>query len=170
MPRTHSLFAIAVALTACGTQKTPSARRVRAPAVQLIAAAEPAPRTDALYVYSPVGKRDPFTATPRHDGREQTLLQKWPVDQFVLKTTVTGTASPKAVIQDPDSRAWLVGIGDSVGNNSGKITSIDRDQIIVTEAIDGPNGRFDLQRLKLMFPSPGTIDRMEPVIDEPPRR
>ena len=147
----------------------PSARRAPAPvpAVESSAAAQPAPRSDALYVYSPVGKRDPFVATQRHEDREQTPLQKWSIDQFILKTTVTGTASPKAVIQDPESRAWLVSIGDYVGNKWGKVTSIESNQIVVTENIGDGLLR---QPLKLMFPSPGTIDGRDHMIDVPPRK
>jgi Tfp pilus assembly protein PilP len=172
MPRIHPLCAILIAVTACGTQKMPSARRAPAPvpAVESSAAAQPAPRSDALYVYSPVGKRDPFVATQRHEDREQTPLQKWSIDQFILKTTVTGTASPKAVIQDPDSGAWLVSIGDYVGNKWGKVTSIESDQIVVTENIGDANGRLHRQPLKLMLPSPGNIDGREHMIDVPARK
>jgi Tfp pilus assembly protein PilP len=173
MPRIHQLCAIAIAVTACGSQNTPSARRTRAP----VAAAQSSPRTaaqpardDALYVYSPVGKRDPFVATQRHDDRELMPLQKWPTDQFILQTTVTGTASPNAVIQDPDSRAWLISIGDYVGNKWGRVTSIESDQIVVTESIADGLGRLHRQPLKLMLPSPGTIVGRDQVIYTPPRK
>jgi Tfp pilus assembly protein PilP len=172
MPRIHSLCAIVIAVTACGTQKMPSARRARAPvpAVESSAAAQPAPRSDALYVYLPVGKRDPFVATQRHEDREETPLQKWSIEQFILKTTVTGTASPKAVIQDPDSRAWLISIGDYVGNKWGKVTSIEADQIVVTENIGDAVGRLHRQPLKLVLPSQGSVDGRDHMIDVPPRK
>jgi Tfp pilus assembly protein PilP len=172
MPRIHTLFAaIAIAVTACGTQQTPPARRTPAPvaAVEPRAAVQPAPGTDALYVYSPVDKRDPFKAPKlRQDDRPPTPLWEWPVDQFSLKITVTGTASPTAVIQDPGSRAWLVRIGDYVGNNSGKVTSIERDRMFVTEIIEGAGGRLFRKLLKLEIESPGNIERQDHMIDLPP--
>jgi hypothetical protein len=168
MPRIHGLFAaIAIAVTACGTQKTPPARRTPASAVDLRAAAQPAPPTDALYVYSPVGKRDPFRGL-RQDKPALSPLRSRPVDQFNLKITVTGTASPRAVVQDPESRAWLVRIGDYVGNNAGKVRSIARDQIDFTETIVGAHARLYPQPIKLELKSPGNIERQEHMIDVPP--
>ena len=63
MPRILTLFAIAISVAACGTRHTPAAPPppVRLATVDLTSASQSAPRTDALYVYSPVGKRDPFT-------------------------------------------------------------------------------------------------------------
>src|SRR5205823_11402964 len=121
---------------------------------------------DALYVYSPVGRRDPFMAPHQAAGKPM----RWSVDQFRLKFTVTGTASPRAVIEDPDSRAWLVRIGDYVGNNWGKVTSIERDQIIVTETIGGPQGYLYPQPIKLSLASPGSTEHQDHVIDVPPRK
>jgi len=170
MLRISTYFAIAVAVAACGTQKTPPRRApVRVPAVDLAASApQAAPTTDALYVYLPVGKRDPFMSHQQKAPGRTTRLQQWPVDQFSLKGTVTGIASPSAVILAPDSRAWLVRIGDYVGNNEGKVTSIDRDQIVVTETIGGPYGNLYPQPIKLDLSSPGSIENLEPVIGKPP--
>jgi len=169
MPRILTLFAIAISVAACGTRHTPAARPppVRLATVDLTSASQSAPRTDALYVYSPVGKRDPFMTA--HLGGT-TPIQQWPVDQFSLKGTVTGTASPSAVLLAPDSRAWLVRIGDYVGNNWGKVTSIERDQIVVTETIGGPQGYLYPQPIKLSLASPCSTEHQDHVIDVPPRK
>src|SRR5436305_995393 len=111
------------------------------------------------------GKRDPFMTA--HLGGT-TPIQQWPVDQFSLKGTVTGTASPSAVLLAPDSRAWLVRIGDYVGNNWGKVTSIERDQIVVTETIGGPQGYLYPQPIKLSLASPGSPEHQDHGSDVPP--
>ncbi|MFL5394559.1 MAG: pilus assembly protein PilP, partial [Myxococcales bacterium] len=94
--------------------------------------------------------------------------QHWPVDQFDLKFTVTGTASPKAVLAAPDTRAWLVGIGDYVGSSWGKITAIEQNRVVVTESIEGPGGTVYLRAIDLVLPPPGSAEPEHHMIDMPP--
>ncbi|MFL5404931.1 MAG: pilus assembly protein PilP, partial [Myxococcales bacterium] len=169
MSPTYFLAAIVVA--GCGDPK-PRARHTP-PAVsdvQLTGAAPTVPRAEALYVYSPAGKRDPFRSysRPRGDDGGLTPLQKWATDQFNLKFTVTGTASPKAVLTAPDSRAWLVGMGDYVGNSWGKVTAIERDRVVVTESIEGPGGTLYPRAINLELPPPGNAEPEHHMIDMPP--
>jgi Tfp pilus assembly protein PilP len=168
MSRSYLLVAIVAA--ACGDRKASPRHTPPAVAeVQLTAAAPAAPGPDPLYFYSPVNKRDPFRSDlhPR-DGRELTDIQKWAADQFDLKFTMTGTASPKAVLADPEGRAWLVGFGDYVGNNWGKITAIERDRVVVTEPFEGP-GQIDYTRaIKLELSPKGNAEPEHHMIDVPP--
>jgi type IV pilus assembly protein PilP len=164
MSRSYLLVAIVAA--ACGDRKPPPRHTPSAVAdVQLTAAGPAAPGPDPLYVYSPVGKRDPFLH-PRAE-RELTAIQKWGADQFDLKFTMTGTAYPKAVLAAPDGRAWLVGFGDYVGNNWGKITAIERDRVVVTEPFEGP-GQIDYTRaIKLELSPKGNAEPEHHMIDLP---
>jgi type IV pilus assembly protein PilP len=149
---------------ACGSPPPPSRRA--APA-----AAAPAPKPmeeevkeiapTNIYVYSPIGKRDPFqnqvvTAGISHievKGRTKTPLEKWGLDQLKLSLTVTGTATPLAMVEDPDHRGWAVHLGDFIGQNGGKVTGIHKDEIIVTETItDHSTGRVYPQNVKLLVP------------------
>jgi type IV pilus assembly protein PilP len=163
MNRVSVLLALAALAAACGSPPPPS--RAPRPAAQ---PTKPADETDAsqqqqtMYVYSPVGKRDPFQnvfglregetrALP--PGRKATPLQKWSLDQLRLALTVTGTASPLAMLEDPENRGWPVRVGDFVGKNWGKVTSIQRDQIVVTETITDHNtGRVYPQNITLQVP------------------
>ena len=115
----------------------------------------------SIYVYSPVGKRDPFQnvfavkeVTPvKVPGGKPTPLQRWPIDKLKLVLTVTGTASPLAMVEDPDGRGWTVHIGSFVGQNWGKVSSIQRDQIVVTETItDHATGRVYPQSVPIKVP------------------
>jgi len=168
MSRSYLLVAIVAA--ACGDRKSPPRHSPAAAAeVQLTAAAPAAPGPDPLYVYSAVDKRDPFQSDshPR-GGRELTDIQKWAADQFDLKFTMTGTAYPKAVLADPDGRAWLVGFGDYVGNNWGKITAIERDRVVVTEPIEGPGEVVYPRAIKLELSRKGNAEPEHHMIDVPP--
>jgi Tfp pilus assembly protein PilP len=98
-------------------------------------------------------------------AREFTAIQKWAADQFDLKFTMTGTASPKAMLTAPDGSAWLVGFGDYVGNNWGKITAIERDRVVVTEPFQGPG---EIPRaIKLELSPPGNDEPEHHLIDMP---
>jgi type IV pilus assembly protein PilP len=164
MNRRSALLSLALlGAAACGSPPPPPRRP--APPAQ---AARSADDTDAaqqqqtMYVYSPVGKRDPFqnvygahdeSTRIRPEGRKATPLQKWSLDQLRLALTVTGTASPMAMLEDPEMRGWPVRIGDFVGKNWGKVTSIQRDQIVVTETITDHNtGRVYPQNITIQVP------------------
>jgi type IV pilus assembly protein PilP len=162
------LCALLLVLAACGSPPPPP-RRAPAPA----AAAKPADEDQKvdvptnIYVYSPIGKRDPFqnTAAVVHGtahvdvrGRAKTPLEKWPLDMLKLSLTMTGTASPLAMVEDPDHRGWPVHLGDFVGQNGGKVTGIHRDEVVVTETItDHSTGRIYPVNVKLTVP----VDKSE---------
>ena len=149
---------------ACGSPPPPPRRAV--------AAVAPAPKPmeeevkeiapTNIYVYSPIGKRDPFqnqvvTITGithiEVKGRNKTPLEKWSLDQLKLSLTVTGTATPMAMVEDPEHRGWTVRLGDFIGQNGGKVTGIHRDEVIVTETItDHSTGRVYPQNVKLTVP------------------
>jgi Tfp pilus assembly protein PilP len=58
-----------------------------------------------------------------------------------------------AMLEDPESRGWPVRLGDFVGKNWGKVTSIQRDAIVVTETItDHSTGRVYPQNIRLTVP------------------
>ena len=159
--RTASCLLVLAA--ACGTPPPPPRRAA------LPAPSAPKPVEDdtkpvapaSIYVYSPIGKRDPFQSQVVQagigrfevKGRSKTPLEKWGLDQLKLSLTVTGTATPMAMVEDPDHRGWTVRLGDFIGQNGGKVTGIHRDEIIVTETItDHSTGRVYPQNVKLTVP------------------
>jgi type IV pilus assembly protein PilP len=166
---TRLLLAAACAsaiLAACGSPPPPP-RRAAPPAAAVarpVTDDEINPQIPAnIYVYSPIGKRDPFQnqsvvqqgfgRSSANPGRLKTPLEKWPLDQLKLSLTVTGTATPMAMVEDPERRGWPVRIGDFIGQNGGKVTGIHRDEIVVTETItDHSTGRVYPQNVKLVVP------------------
>jgi type IV pilus assembly protein PilP len=162
------LTAVLVLAAACGSPPPPP-RRAPAPTAPA-KSADDDQKSDLptnIYVYSPIGKRDPFqnTAAVAHGvahvdnrGRAKTPLEKWPLDQLKLSLTMTGTASPLAMVEDPDHRGWPVHLGDFVGQNGGKVSGIHRDEVVVTETItDHSTGRVYPVNVKLTVP----VDKSE---------
>jgi type IV pilus assembly protein PilP len=153
-------FLAALMAAACGSPPPPPRRT--APAAPAVAKTfdddtKPVAPT-SIYVYSPIGKRDPFqnqivqagVAHMEVKGRSKTPLEKWSLDQLKLSLTVTGTATPIAMVEDPEHRGWTVRLGDFIGQNGGKVTGIHRDEVVVTETItDHATGRVYPQNVKL---------------------
>jgi type IV pilus assembly protein PilP len=176
MIRTLSALLVLGLLAACGESKPPPApaRKPEPKAEKPAVAEEPkdAP-AEAIYVYTPIGKRDPFqnvfavrevtkVAPP---GRKPTPLQKWTIDQLRLSMTMTGASSPFAMMEDPEGRGHPVRIGDFIGQNWGKVTAIKRDQIVVTETItDHATGRVYPNNLVIKIPKTAVEEKAEELL------
>lgn len=98
------------------------------------------------YTYSPVGKRNPFQSTFEamrpDDRRRRTLLERYELDQLRLVAVMSGTASPRAMVEDPAGRGHIVRIGTLVGRNGGQVSRIGRRHIAIHEEVRTPHGRF----------------------------
>jgi type IV pilus assembly protein PilP len=152
LPRAPAAAAVALGLlvsgllfgpVGCGSSVPPArAKPPPPPPIKTVEDDKPAP-LKAVYVYSPVGKRDPFqnvfqikeSPKPRQVNLPIGPTQKFPLDRYRLVMTMTGTASPVAVVEDPDGFGWTIRVNSFIGQNWGKVTSIQREQIIVTETI-----------------------------------
>lgn len=161
--RAALLAALAIVCGACGAPPPPPRRAAPAPApVKPMDDEGEKPKAPTnIYVYSPIGKRDPFAnvfankdLTPvKAGGHHAGPLEKYPLDSLRLALTVTGTANPLAMVEDPEMRGWPVRLGDFIGTNGGKVTGIHRDEIVVTETItDHSTGRVYPQNVKLTVP------------------
>ena len=160
---TQRLLVVLVLVAACGSSAPPPRRALPPPPPPKFteddAATKVQPQT--IYVYTPIGKRDPFqnvyavkeVTAVKVPGRKPTPLQRWSLDQLRLSMAMTGTSSPMAMVEDPEGRGWPVRLGDFVGQNWGKVTSIQKDQIVVTETItDHATGRVYPSNIPIKMP------------------
>ena len=130
---------------------------------------------ESIYVYTPVGKRDPFQnvfATKEvvrvvQPGRKATPLQKWSIDQLKLTMTMTGTSSPFAMVEAPDGRGYPVRVGEFVGQNWGKVTAIKRDELVITESItDNATGRVYPNNISMKIPKTPAEEQADELLRE----
>ena len=118
----------------------------------------PQPRPYEPYVYEAKDRRDPFA--PILQGREEAAAAaggagaihpdvdrpKEPLEEFSLDSlrmvgTITMQKRAYALIKAPDSVVHRVSVGDHMGQNYGKITSITETEVTVMEIIqDGFGG------------------------------
>ncbi len=99
--------------------------------------------------------RDPFAAYES----SQVLpgagpLQRWPLEALRLRGVITGTASPRALIEAPDGATYVARVGDHVGTAWGRITAISNGAIAVVEQFRDPIGGLHVRRAELALPGP----------------
>jgi type IV pilus assembly protein PilP len=113
---------------------------------------------EELFVYNPIGKRDPFRTfltkeNEDENGPARTDLQKYDIDQYKLVGIVWGNERPRALVQDPTGEGFVMEIGTYIGKNWGKVTQIQSDVVVVTEEYEAMDGRLIVNPIHLKLPS-----------------
>lgn len=86
--------------------------------------------------YDPSGKRDPFKPfdlAPKAGSGNKTPLEGYPIDKLTYSAYLQSESDPKAIIEADEGRGFTVSKGMKVGPNSGEITDILPDKIIIVE-------------------------------------
>jgi len=145
--------ALVAALAAgCGKDKK---RPPPQPAAQPAAPAKPDPSVASLeeaessgttYIYTPVGKRDPFKSFYKVEKKERKegpggILTEYEIDQLKLTAIISGIARPRAQVELPDGRGINVRVGSRIGKNFGRVVRIRNDEMIIAEDYRDWSGR-----------------------------
>ena len=100
------------------------------------------------YIYTPVGKRDPFKSAYRDtSGKPRELegpmgpLQRFEIDQLKLVAVISGISQPRAMVTSPDGKGYAVKIGTRIGKNYGRVVRIKTSEVIIAEDYRDWNGR-----------------------------
>ena len=149
----------ACALAACGDEE----EAVVAPPKREAPAIVEAPPIDAkaaealAYTYNAVNRRDPFKtyfdelAVELPNDTPTTELQRFDLDKLKLVAVVVGTATPMAMLEDPNGRGHTVRIGTLVGKRFGQVKHIRRGELVVQEEFRDFTGKRipQLKQMKL---------------------
>lgn len=122
----------------------------------------PQPKPYEPFIYEPGGRRDPFLpllaardaaelAAAAGGGagggirpdfnRPREPLEEFPLDAVRMVGTITMHKQAFALMKAPDGVVHRVSVGDHMGQNFGKITSISETEVVVMEIInDGLGG------------------------------
>jgi len=90
------------------------------------------------YAYDPTGKRDPFRSFVLDLKKVESETERGPLEQFDLNQlslvgVVWSASRPRALIQDPSGRGYIVGEGARIGKNEGEIVEIGDSVVLVKE-------------------------------------
>jgi Tfp pilus assembly protein PilP len=90
------------------------------------------------YTYQAEGKRDPFRSFVLEHEKELSEHERGPLEQFDLNqlqvvAVVWDTNRPRALIEDPSGRDYIVSQGTAIGKNEGLVIRIDDNTVLVRE-------------------------------------
>lgn len=90
------------------------------------------------FIYSPVGKRDPFrppAATPSdRDIASHNPLEQYSIEQMQLRAILrTNDGKGRAMFEDPEGRTHILAEGEIFGREKGTLSKILNNEVIVTE-------------------------------------
>jgi type IV pilus assembly protein PilP len=141
-----------------GSQKPVAAAPVPSVAVTPSVAESPQEDLADAYIYTPVGKRDPFRSAYKESkgsvkdaDSPRTPLQRFEIDQLKLIAVVTGISRPMAMVETPEGKGFSVKVGTRIGKNFGRIVRIKNKEIIVSEDYRDWNGRKVTNYIHMSF-------------------
>lgn len=121
-------------------------------------------KDSSVYTYNAVGKRDPFRTYFSEIESEEvvrdklTELQQYDLDQLKLVAVVVGTATPKAMLEDPTGKGHVVKNGTLVGKHWGQVKHIRRGEIIIQEEFRDFTGRRVTHLVPLKLPEDEKVE------------
>ena len=94
--------------------------------------------SNVSYSYDPTGKRDPFRSFIAEQQQARAKEERGPLEQFDLSqltvvAVVWGTERPRALVQDPSGRDYVVQEGTPIGKNEGTVLRIHDTTVLVRE-------------------------------------
>ncbi len=141
-PTTADLKAERAALAA--KMKDRQARSEQANVVAAAIAGETEDKTEFAgsgsdYVYDATDKRDPFRSfrweRAQEVAAEGTLgpLEQFELEQLNVTAVIWSTRRPRALVEDPSGRAYIVHEGTRIGKNDGLVIHIGDNLVLVKE-------------------------------------
>ena len=131
-------------------------------AAQAHASGDAAKLGAAAFVYRPGSRRDPFRSylldaagrrQAEHSQRHMEETETYELNQYHLSGILTGTSQPKAMVEDPSGRGFVLRIGTRLGKAGGRVARIDSQGIQVIEESLDPQGRRLEVPIKLLLPA-----------------
>jgi len=111
------------------------------------------------FIYDPSGQRDPFEAllTVRKPIAQQSVvpltpLQKYDLGQFRLIGAIIGKGAPKAMVEAPGGKPFMLKKGTKIGKNNGVVTDITESEVLVEERYYDFSGAVRTSQNSIQFP------------------
>ncbi len=94
--------------------------------------------------YNPIGKRDPFQPYIEETRPKVVLtpLQTFDIEQLKLVAIIWDLLEPRAMVEDPSGRGYILKKGTLIGKNWGRVTKIKKEIVIVSEQYRDLSGQL----------------------------
>ncbi len=152
-----------VVLVACEGDVLPDAPIAKKKTLAVVTVAADAGTEESgpqyVYVYNPIGKRDPFrgqaveTIVPSGDLLKNEScadpLCQYDLDDLKLVAVVSGDANPVAMVEDRTGIGHIVRRNTNIGRQGGKVSAVLRDCIQVTNYVLGADGKRQPNRVDM---------------------
>ena len=143
------LAAVVLLLPSCRQESAPPEPPLTRAVIKPVVAAPGADKTDGVADTAvEVKLRNPFLSymIVRQGSKEGSVLIKGPLEcceiaLFRIQAIMTAGKNPKAMISAPDSKRYMVGIGDTLGIQGGKIIKINEKGITIREYTKDAEGK-----------------------------
>ena len=113
------------------------------------------PAVDPNYRYDPTGKPDPFRSfvksflTRQKEETATTPLQRFDLSQLRITAIIWGNDLPKALVEDPSGKGYIVGSGTAIGKNKGEVIRIDDNLVLVKETYVDFSGKSSTKDIEM---------------------
>ena len=141
-------MAVGFLAAGCGDKKPPPPPSFKpaAAAPALVASVAEGSSAPPTYIYTPIGKRDPFKSAYKvirkpDEKAPGGILTKYEIDQLKLTAIISGISRPRAQVELPDGKGVSIRVGTRIGKNFGRVVRIKHDEVIVSEEDRDWSGR-----------------------------
>lgn len=118
-------------------------------------------------IYDPKQRIDPFApvfGAKKEDAEErvgkrkkripQTPLERISLDQLKLVAIIRASTGNRALVEDAMGKGYIIRNGTYIGLNSGMVTQINANSVIVEEEVENLKGDFVLQSTEIKLQKP----------------
>jgi type IV pilus assembly protein PilP len=122
----------------------------------------------AVRVYDPAKRINPFTplfggnksdvdsdkSKKRKKRIPQTPLERIGLDQLKLVAIIRASTGNRALVEDTVGKGYIIKNGTYIGLNSGMVTQINADSVIIEEELENLKGELVLQNTEIKLQKP----------------
>lgn len=156
-----AVIAVALALSGCSDSRPVPVRTAQAMPTRVAPtpppeAVQPKPAEDDNYRYDPTGKPDPFRSyvkvflSHQQDRKSPaTPLESFDLSQLRVTAVIWGSDRPRALINDPSGKGYIISVGTPVGKNNGRVIRIDDNLVLVKETYVDFRGQASTKDIKM---------------------
>jgi type IV pilus assembly protein PilP len=97
---------------------------------------------------------DQMGKSKRKKRTAQTPLERISLEQLQLRAVIRAPSGNRALVEDNSGKGYIIKIGTYIGLNSGIVTQINADSVVIEEEIENLMGELVLQNTEIKLQKP----------------